>query len=72
VADLLPDGEASGGLVVPREDAIALALALGRLLDDPARSRELETRARRRIEKEFSLDVVGRRLSDFVVAGGRA
>ena len=38
VADLVPDGEASGGVVVPREDATALASALGRLLDDPARA----------------------------------
>jgi glycosyltransferase involved in cell wall biosynthesis len=71
VADLLPDGEASGGVVVPREDPTALASALGRLLDDPLRARELGTRARRRVEKEFSLDVVGRRLSDFVAAGYR-
>ena len=71
VADLLPDGEASGGVVVPREDATALASALGRLLDDPASARELGTRARLRVEKEFSFDVVGQRLSDFVVAGGR-
>jgi starch synthase len=67
VADLLPDGEASGGVVVPREDATALASALGRLLDDPARAGELGTRARRRVEKEFSLEVVGRRLRDFVL-----
>jgi len=69
VTDLLPDGEASGGVVVPRVDATALASALGRLLDDPAHARELGTRARLRVEKEFSLDVVGRRLSDFLVAG---
>jgi glycosyltransferase involved in cell wall biosynthesis len=68
VADLLPDGEVSGGVLVPREDASALASALGRLLDDPLRARELGTRARLRVEKEFSLDVVGQRLSDFVVA----
>ena len=67
VADLVPDGEASGGVVVPREDATALASALGRLLDDPARAGELGTRARRRVEKEFSLEVVGRRLRDFVL-----
>jgi glycosyltransferase involved in cell wall biosynthesis len=71
VTDLLPDGEASGGVVVPRVDATALASALGRLLDDPAHARELGTRARLRVEKEFSLDVVGRRLSDFLVAGRR-
>jgi glycosyltransferase involved in cell wall biosynthesis len=71
VADLLTDGEASGGVVVPREDATALASALGRLLDHPARARKLGTRARRRVREEFSREVVGRRLSDFVVAGGR-
>jgi starch synthase len=70
VADLLPDGEATGGLVVPREDPTALASALGRLLDDPARARELGTRARRRVEKEFSLEVVGRRLRDFILPVG--
>jgi glycosyltransferase involved in cell wall biosynthesis len=67
VVDLLPDGEASGGLVVPRDDAAALALALGRLLDNPALARKLGTQARRRVEKEFALEVVGQRLRDFVL-----
>jgi glycosyltransferase involved in cell wall biosynthesis len=67
VTDLLPDGEASGGVVVLREDATALASALGRLLDDPPFARESGARGKQRIEKEFSLDVVGRRLRDFLL-----
>jgi glycosyltransferase involved in cell wall biosynthesis len=67
VTDLLPDGEASGGVVVPREDATALASALGRLLDDPPFARELGARGKQRLEKEFSLEIVGRRIRDFVL-----
>ncbi len=60
IADLLPGGEADGGLVVPREDPPALAAALLRVLDDEGLARELGARARRRAEQEFSLGVVGR------------
>jgi glycosyltransferase involved in cell wall biosynthesis len=70
VTDLLPGGHSSGGLVVPREDATALASALGRLLDDPAHARELGVRARRRVEQKFSSDVVGERLRAFMFAVG--
>jgi glycosyltransferase involved in cell wall biosynthesis len=66
VADLLPFGEASGGVIVPREDATALASALGRLLGDPAHARELGARARRRVEQRFSSDLVGERLRAFM------
>jgi glycosyltransferase involved in cell wall biosynthesis len=66
VADLLPDGEASGGFVVPREDATALASALGRLLDNPAHAREIGVRARSRVEEKFSADAVGDRLRAFM------
>ena len=66
VADLLGDGEEAGGVVVPREDPVALAKALQRLLDDPALARQLGSQARRRAQEEFSLAVVGRRLRDFV------
>lgn len=68
VADLLPDGDASGGVVVRREDAMALASALGRLLDDPTLANELGARGKRRAMNEFSLDVVGRRLRKFVLS----
>jgi len=66
VPDILEKGELSGGLVVPREDATALALALGRVLDDPAWRRELGKRARHRVEMSFSLEAVGKQLRDFL------
>lgn len=66
VRDLLPNEEADGGLIVPSEDPQALAGALLRLLDDPDLSRLLGTRARRRVETQFSIQVVGLRLRDFL------
>ncbi len=66
VPDILERGEDSGGLVVPRENASALALALGRVLDDEAWGRELGRRARHRAEQSFSLEKIGRKLRDFI------
>ncbi|MFP5270917.1 glycosyltransferase family 4 protein [Coleofasciculus sp.] len=66
VPDILEKGELSGGLIVPREDATALALALGRVLDDPAWRCELGKRARHRVETSFSLEAVGKQLRDFL------
>jgi glycosyltransferase involved in cell wall biosynthesis len=68
VADAL--GDAPAGIVVPPEDAAALATALGRLLDDDALRRELGARARRRAESEFSLQRVGSRLRAFMEERG--
>jgi glycosyltransferase involved in cell wall biosynthesis len=62
VPDILPDGEDSGGIVVPREDADALAAALGRLIDDPQRRVEVGSRGRARAEAIYSLEVVGAQL----------
>lgn len=62
VPDIFESGEVSGGLVVPREDAKALAQALGRVLDDEAWGRELGKRARRRAEECFSLEAIGKQL----------
>jgi glycosyltransferase involved in cell wall biosynthesis len=70
VGDVLEGGEASGGLVVPREDAAALAAALGRLLDDPALSRALGARARERVERSFSPEAVGAQLRRFLLREG--
>lgn len=67
IAEILEGGELSGGIVVPREDATALALALGRILDDKAWGRELGERARRRIEDYFSLEAIGKQLRDFLL-----
>lgn len=69
--DLLEGGEASGGLLVPRDDAAAFASAVGRLLDDEALRLVLGARARVRVESEFGLEAVGRRLRDFMSKGGR-
>ena len=65
VPDVFEDGELSGGIVVPRGDAEALARELGALLDDGERARELGERARRRVERRFSLEAVGPQLRGF-------
>lgn len=67
VPDILEEGEVSGGIVVPREDSKALALALGRVLDDEAWGRELGKRARYRVEEYFSPEAVGKQLRDFLL-----
>ena len=61
-ADLFPDGEASGAVVVPTVDAAALAAALSSLVADPARRARLGAAARHRVETAFSLDAVGPQL----------
>lgn len=68
VRDILEDGEASGGIVIPCGDAKALGLALGRLLDDEAWGRELGKRARQRAEECFSLEAIGKQLRDFLLS----
>ena len=67
VPDIFEGGEASGGIVVPRGDATALALALGCVLDNEAWGRELGKRARCRAEECFSLEVIGKQLHDFLL-----
>jgi starch synthase len=67
VAEILEGGEESGGIIVPRENAAALAAALGRVIDDEAWGRELGKRARQRIEEHFSPEIVGKQLRDFLL-----
>jgi glycosyltransferase involved in cell wall biosynthesis len=62
ISDILEHGEASGGIVVPREDVDRLALKLGQLLDDEILSRELGKRARKRVEEGFSFETIGQQL----------
>ncbi|MBD2039866.1 glycosyltransferase family 4 protein [Microcoleus sp. FACHB-672] len=64
VPNIFEGGEAAGGLVVAREDAKALAIALAKVLDRPDWGRELGKRARCRVETCFSLEAVGRQLYD--------
>jgi starch synthase len=70
VIDVLPAGEADGGLIVPAGDPVALTAALVRLLDEPDLAAALGARARHRIDTEFSLPVVGGRLRDFLFPEG--
>lgn len=69
IPDILDGGEASGGLVVPRSNAVELALALDRVLDDEAWRLELGERARCRVEACFSLEAVGKQLRAFLLNG---
>jgi starch synthase len=67
VSDIIENGEASGGLLVPRGDATALALALSRVLDDEVWGRQMGQLARRRVEDCFSLEAVGKQLRGFLL-----
>ncbi len=67
IPDIFEGGEASGGIVIPRNDPMALAAALSLILDDKGWGRELGKRARRRIETSFSLEAVGAQLAAFLV-----
>jgi starch synthase len=67
VAEILPDGERSGGVIVPAGDADALATALVTLLADPARRAALAHAARTRAHAAFSLEAVGEQLSRFLL-----
>jgi glycosyltransferase involved in cell wall biosynthesis len=66
VVDALGRAEKAAGLIVPREDADALAAALLRLLADAALATELGRRGRRRAEETFALEVVGDQLRRFL------
>jgi glycosyltransferase involved in cell wall biosynthesis len=72
VAELAGDGEADGAIVVGRDDAAAFARGLGLLLDDPALRSDYGARARRRVERSFGMDPVGRELRGILIAGGEA
>lgn len=69
IPDILEDGEASGGLIVPQEDSNQLALAIGGLLDDAGRARALGVSARRRAQAYFSLQAVGEQLRAMLLKG---
>jgi glycosyltransferase involved in cell wall biosynthesis len=58
--ELITDGET--GLLVPPQDPEALAAAMLRLIRDPALARRLGQAARRRVETDFTLEAMVRRL----------
>jgi glycosyltransferase involved in cell wall biosynthesis len=57
--------DGTGGLVVPRGDSAALADALARLLDDPRLREQLGSNARRRIEDQYSVQMVSDSMIEF-------
>jgi glycosyltransferase involved in cell wall biosynthesis len=58
--EVVADGET--GLLVPPRDPAALAAALRRVLDDEALARRLGETARRRVEEQFTLEEMNRRM----------
>jgi len=67
VPDILQGGDASGGVIVQRDNAEQLAAELSRLLDHEDYRTTLGLRARVRAESCFGFDVVGRQLHDALV-----
>jgi glycosyltransferase involved in cell wall biosynthesis len=67
VRAVVGEGPAAGGVVVPREDARALARELARFLHDPSLAAEVGDAARRRAESTFSLEAVGAQLRALLV-----
>jgi glycosyltransferase involved in cell wall biosynthesis len=66
VIDVVPGGEADGAVIVPRENAVSLAAALLRMINDPDLAKRFGAVAQRRVEEECALDVVGWRLRRFL------
>lgn len=70
IPELLQDGE--NGLVVPPEDPHALAVAIERLIRDPALRRRLGEAAERRVRSDFDHHVSIRQLKDLFETEWRA
>lgn len=60
----LPEVVGDAGELVPPADAAALAKALGRLLRQPEYAGELASRARERVERNFTWDCAASRMED--------
>ena len=56
---------ANAGILVPEDDAAALAQAIGTILDDPVERARLGGEGRRRVIAEFANEAVARRQLDF-------
>lgn len=65
-ADIFEEGEDSGALIVPFNDAAAFAQALGRLIEDPLLRQALGKRAQQRA-MQFSAKRVGKHLKSLLI-----
>jgi glycosyltransferase involved in cell wall biosynthesis len=70
IRDLLLHGGDDIGIVVPREDPSALAVALERVLMDPELGQRLGALGRKQVGEAYSPAVVGRQLRAFMVSRG--
>ncbi|UCI06469.1 glycosyltransferase family 4 protein [Mesorhizobium sp. B1-1-8] len=66
--DILANGEASGGLIVRKDQPAEIAHALKKLKDDPGMRDRLGQAARKRIEENFSLGAVAGSLDRLLTA----
>jgi glycogen synthase len=72
IPEIVEDGQS--GLLVPPEDPPALAGAIVRMLRDPNLRQRLGSAGRVRVEREFSVELMARRVESFyeeVIAGWR-
>ena len=67
IPDILEQEEASGGLIVPQENPAALADTLNRVLTRNRLRDRLGKAALCRVEKHFSLEIVGKQLKQFLL-----
>ena len=65
--DILPEGEASGGIVVPPADPGMFAKAVLSLLEDSERRTRIGNAGRRRVTMRYTFESVGRQLVAFVM-----
>lgn len=67
IPDLLPDGERSGGILVPPGQPESLKNAIQKVLDDHRLAEELSRCALKNAEERFSMNAVGNRLLAFLL-----
>jgi starch synthase len=66
VDEIVPRGEADGGIRFPANDAVALAGVLSELARDPDRVARLGAAARQRVAEGFGMEPVGRAMREFL------
>jgi glycosyltransferase involved in cell wall biosynthesis len=71
IPDIFCDGEASGALLVRRDDSAMLAEAINRLRRSPLLRATLGQAAHKRVANRFSLDAVGSELAALIGTAGK-